>query len=452
MSIKDKTKAQMGEMKQKWLAIDPTKRRIIIGVVVVLLMLFFAKYLGDKKKAEATEKRQADPSVSTVEKTSMVAPKTGEVGIGDLRGLNQNEIERQRKQQEALFQNQQQIANDYKTGNEAVGQQISDLSKQLASVTDEVKSMRLGRDDSSNGGVNLPPLQGLDQNVANTGNQQQPAPNPYEQPQMPPQTATPDEVIAPRETAPQADPFQVIRSDKKSANFQSNGYRPAGQPKAQNPAVQAQIILKKGLPTGSMLQGVLLNGMDAPTSGRGSSAAVPALVRVKANAVLPNRYAQMVKECFVLVSGVGNLATERADMRGEKISCIFKDGTSIDTTISAYVVGEDGKGGMRGRVVTKQGAAIARSIFAGTLAGLGKQFAPSSVPSLNISGGSQTQYQAPNIGDAGAIAAASGVGNALDRVANFYMDMAEQMVSVVEIDAGRNVTVILTNPMKGIKE
>ena len=86
---------------------------------------------------------------------------------------------------------------------------------------------------------------------------------------------------------------------------------------------------------------------------------------------------------------------------------IFKDGSIIDGPISAYVVGEDGKNGLRGRVVSKQGSAIARSIFAGTISGLGKQLAPTTVPSLNIGSGTETKYETPNIGNASKIAAAS---------------------------------------------
>ena len=41
---------------------------------------------------------------------------------------------------------------------------------------------------------------------------------------------------------------------------------------------------------------------------------------------------------------------------------------------------------------------------------------------------------------AGAI---QGAGRALDRLANYYMDMAEDMFPVVEVDAGRAVEVIL---------
>lgn len=438
-------KAQMAELKQKWLKIDPTKRNVIIGVVVLVFMVVIAIVLDQKKQKELEPERQNRLN-SQVDRQSVVAPKVGEVGVAELKGLTQSELERQRQQQEALMQNQQDIANDYRQGNQAVGQQISDMSKQLASVSDELNAMKLGRDGNSANGINLPPLQGIDPTVSNNAN----APMPDQMPMAPTQpvpSATPDEMISPRETA--VDPFRIVRSDKDASKLQSNGYAKGNAPK-QNESVQAKLLIQHGMTTGSMMDGVLINGMDA-TAGRGQSNAVPALIRVKTNAILPNRYSQLAKECFVLVSGVGNLASERAEMRGEKIACIFKDGTIIDGPISAFVVGEDGKNGLRGRVVSKQGAAIARSIFAGTIAGLGKQMAPSQVPSLNIGSGDDVKYETPNVGQAGKIAAASGVGNALDRVANFYMDLAEQTMPVIEIDAGRRVTIILTNQLSGAK-
>lgn len=438
-------KAQMAELKQKWLKIDPTKRNVIIGVVVLAFMVVIAIVIDQKKQKDLEPERQNRLN-SQVDRQSVVAPKVGEVGVAELKGLTQSELERQRQQQEALMQNQQDIANDYRQGNQAVGQQISDMSKQLASVSDELNAMKLGRDGNSANGINLPPLQGIDPSVSNSSN----APMPDQMPIAPTQpvpSATPDEMISPRETA--VDPFRIVRSDKDASKLQSNGYSKGNAPK-QNESIQAKLLIQHGMTTGSMMDGVLINGMDA-TAGRGQSNAVPALIRVKTNAILPNRYSQLAKECFVLVSGVGNLASERAEMRGEKIACIFKDGTVIDGPISAFVVGEDGKNGLRGRVVSKQGSAIARSIFAGTIAGLGKQLAPSQVPSLNIGSGSNAKYETPNVGEAGKIAAASGVGNALDRVANFYMDLAEQTMPVIEIDAGRRVTIILTNQLSGAK-
>lgn len=441
-------KAKLADLKTKWLEIDPTKRNVIIAAVVVVIMIFVAIALDRQKQKELEPERQQKMN-SQVDRQSVVAPKVGEVGVAELKGLTQSEIERQRQQQEALLQNQQEIANDYRQGNQAVGQQITDISRQLAAVSDELNALKLGREGGTSGGVALPPLQGIDANVTQNANAPVPTTTEIQQDVTPAPSATPDEVVAPRETVD--DPFRIIRSDKDPHKIQSNGYVKGNPAAKKNESVQAKLLIEHGMTTGSIMEGVLINGMDA-TVGRGSSNAVPALVRVKTNAILPNRYSQLAKECFILVSGVGNLATERADMRGEKMACVFKDGTVIDGPISAYVVGEDGKNGLRGRVVSKQGAAIARSIFAGAIAGLGKQFSPTEVPALDIGSGDDVKYKTPNIGNASKIAAASGVGNALDRVASFYMDLAEQTMPVIEIDAGRRVTIILTNKLAGVKK
>jgi conjugal transfer pilus assembly protein TraB len=37
----------------------------------------------------------------------------------------------------------------------------------------------------------------------------------------------------------------------------------------------------------------------------------------------------------------------------------------------------------------------------------------------------------------------SGAGDALERLADFFMDMAEEMFPVIEIDAGRSVELVL---------
>lgn len=455
MSVKDQFQSKMAEIKQTWHETDPSKRRIIMAVVFLTLISIVIFYLGDKREKENEQKANDEITLQDEIKTNnLVQPNVGEVGIDDLRGMTQSELELQRLQQEALIQNQAQIENEYKTGNQAVGQSVSDLSRQLASVTDEVKQLKLGNQAGGANGVQLPPLQGIDPNIdkayqnQNSGNVPDMGAAPMQMESDPSLNTLPENSVAPRPIE-SADPFQIIRSGKDASKFQSTGYRSSSNPSAkkENLSVQAKLLIEKGLPSGSIIQGVLINGMDA-TAGRGKGNAVPALVRVKRDALLPNRYIQTVKECFIIVSGVGNLATERAEMRGETISCIFKDGQIIDGPISAYVVGEDGKSGLRGRVVSKQGSIIARSMVAGVLGGLGKQLAPQTVPSLDISGGDEQQYQVPNVGNASKIALANGMGSGLDRVANFYMDLAEQMVPVIEIDAGRQVTLILNNKFK----
>lgn len=52
----------------------------------------------------------------------------------------------------------------------------------------------------------------------------------------------------------------------------------------------------------------------------------------------------------------------------------------IEAKLDSYAVGEDGKAGVRGRVVSKQGQIIAKSLMAGFLGGVSEAFDVNPVP------------------------------------------------------------------------
>lgn len=199
------------------------------------------------------------------------------------------------------------------------------------------------------------------------------------------------------------------------------------------------------MPAGSVLTGVMLNGMDAPTSQGSRRDPFPSTLRIQHEAILPNRFRADVKECFLIVSGYGDLSSERAYLRGETISCIRDDGGVIEARIDSYAVGEDGKAGVRGRLVSKQGAMIARSMMAGFMSGAANAFDVDAVPVIQTgSVGNQTQYQSNFSPHMFQGAAAQGASSALDRLAQFYISMAEGIFPVIEVDAGRQIELILT--------
>ena len=70
------------------------------------------------------------------------------------------------------------------------------------------------------------------------------------------------------------------------------------------------------IPAGSILTGVLLNGLDAPTGKKAKKEPMPVLFRIKKEAILPNRFHADVRECFLLAAGFGDLSAERAYFRG----------------------------------------------------------------------------------------------------------------------------------------
>jgi conjugal transfer pilus assembly protein TraB len=195
----------------------------------------------------------------------------------------------------------------------------------------------------------------------------------------------------------------------------------------------------------SFTRGTLIGGLDAPTGGQAQSNPHPVLIRLSDNSVLPNRFRGEYRECFVVAAGYGDISSERAYLRTESLSCVRSDGVALEVKIQGSVYGEDGKVGMRGRLVTKQGQMLANALLAGVVSGIGQGVATAS-----------TTYSTSPLGTIGTAQGAdayragigTGVGRALDRLAQYYIKLAENTFPVIEIDAAREVDVVIT---KGVR-
>lgn len=202
------------------------------------------------------------------------------------------------------------------------------------------------------------------------------------------------------------------------------------------------------IPAGSILTGVFISGLDAPTGSGAQKNPFPTLVRLQKEAILPNRFRADIRECFMLLSGYGDLSSERAMLRGEKISCIRDDGGVIETELDSFAVGDDGKAGVRGTLVSKQGQIIARSLLAGFAGGFAEMFDVNATPTLNTSSDGTIKYEDVYSRKALKGGAAKGISQSLNRIADFYMDLADRMYPVIEVDAGRSVDIIVSKGTK----
>lgn len=195
------------------------------------------------------------------------------------------------------------------------------------------------------------------------------------------------------------------------------------------------------LPAGTFMRVVLLAGLDAPTGGQAQSNPHPMLMRVLNPAQLPNSYLADMKDCVIVANSYGDISSERAYVRTDRMSCIDQSGGAIDVAVKGYVAGEDGKAGMRGRLVSKQGQALANAFLAGIGSGIGQAFKESSsTVSTSPLGSTSTVTDGREL-QAGL---ASGVGSAMSQLSKYYIKLAEQVFPVIEVDGGRVVDVILT--------
>jgi len=195
------------------------------------------------------------------------------------------------------------------------------------------------------------------------------------------------------------------------------------------------------IPPGAFAKAALLSGLDAPTGGRADTNPHPVLLELLDTASLPNRFRSRVKECRVVAAGFGRISDERAYMRLERLSCVLRGGEILDVPLKGYVSGEDGKVGMRGRLISKQGALIARALLAGTAGGIGSAISQSYSSVLTSPTGAVSTVDPGKTLEFGV---ASGFGTALEKISDWYLKRADETYPIIEIDAGRVVEIVLT--------
>lgn len=402
-------------------------------------------------------------------------PRENQRPVTDLLGENRSsdarmdqliaQIENMRRENGALTQQVQDLTDDLSSSRRTESEILIQTNRQVEELTDRLAQLetsgityepgetegtviiRTGRSPTSNGQRSGGPETG----ESSVRVVPEPVPS-----QSPGQSATSSSAINelgdPREQLWDRAPEQVAEAPQRENNRQSQEpvgsgeIRVIGGAREPTEAERAAAQPKREtfyIPAGSIITGTLISGMDAPTGQNARAEPFPATLRVKHEAILPNRYSADIRECFIIVGGYGDLSSERAYLRGETISCITNDGGVMESRIASFTVGEDGKAGLRGRLVTKQGQVMAKAAAADVLKNFSAAFSTISMPSFDRdsdTGALQQLINAQSMQSAGAGAAAG----ALDRIAEFYIEQANGMFPVIEIDAGREVEIIVS--------
>ena len=317
------------------------------------------------------------------------------------------------------------------------GTRIDRLERSVGELTDLMKRQEAAKDATKQSEVKLP---GFPSGLP-TGLPALPPPPPAARPvsvvSLPPPTSVPGQPAA-------IGPGLASSAVDKGIESGEMGPAPDTRLQAGQPAGKDQQTAKTPgtyLPSGSFVRAVLLAGLNAPTGGQAQSNPHPVLLRLIDHAQLPNQFRLKAKDCLIVGSGYGDLSSERAYIRTESLSCVSPSGEALELPIKGYVAGEDGKAGVMGRLITKQGQVLANALIAGIGSGLGQAFQQSaSTTSISPLGSTSSIKQ----GEEFKAGISSGVGKAMDRLAQYYIALAEKLYPVVEVDAGRMVDVVIT--------
>jgi len=194
------------------------------------------------------------------------------------------------------------------------------------------------------------------------------------------------------------------------------------------------------MPAGTYSKAVVVSGLAASTATNAQGNPQPMMLRLVDDGNLPRGFKGRVKDAVLIGSCYGDISSERAYCRLETLSWVEAEGTTVEKKVEGWVFGEDGRAGLRGEVVDRSTDIARESFGAGLLSAAANFFKMES---------SRSVYPVSPFGQSNAMsskealqgAGASGVGSALDRLAEFSIKRAEQMQPVIVIASGRVVDI-----------
>ena len=196
------------------------------------------------------------------------------------------------------------------------------------------------------------------------------------------------------------------------------------------------------LPAGAYAEAVVLAGVDASVGVSSQGDPRPVLLRLtgKARSAADDGVAleANVTGCTLTGAAYGDLSSEKVYVRLRTMTCAGPGpGTVIETKVSGFVAG-GGKAGVRGPVVSREGALVEKAFLAGLVSGAGETAANV----LQAPVGTAGAENAASLSDLGRAGLGAGAGSAGRKVADYLIRRAEQYQPVIQLQTGTRVTVV----------
>ena len=199
--------------------------------------------------------------------------------------------------------------------------------------------------------------------------------------------------------------------------------------------------LESWLPAGSYANAVVLAGVDASAGVSSQGDPRPVLLRLTSPARSAAEDGEALEAdvagCTLTGAAYGDLSSEKVYVRLRTLTCAGPEPrTVIETEVAGFVAGS-GKAGVRGPVVSREGALVEKAFLAGLISGAGESAANVlQAPARNPDG------EAADLVDVGRAGLGAGAGSAGRKVADYLIRRAEQYQPVIQLQTGTRVTVV----------
>lgn len=189
---------------------------------------------------------------------------------------------------------------------------------------------------------------------------------------------------------------------------------------------------------------VMLNGVDASILGMGRQEDAPVMFSIMSKMSIANGEYTNTKDCLVLGSAVGQMTVQKAQIRLDKISCIFtnKEGDKFiaEGQVQGWASDENGQLGVQGVLITQEGKVLRASLPLATVQTALDYITRSATNVVLPTTGTPTGYQNLNasFGTGGSNAASQTLG----RLIQIYEKYLQNLNPVINVRGGREVTLM----------
>ncbi len=240
-----------------------------------------------------------------------------------------------------------------------------------------------------------------------------------------------------------APPTRMIETFELEDGAQSSLADPRTGPELVADAVAKPV--SAWLPAGAHAKAVVLAGVDASAGISSQGDPRPVLMRITGpawTAAEDGTALQVdVDGCTVTGAAHGDLSSEKVYVRFRTMTCAGPEpGTVVETEVAGFVAGS-GKTGVRGPVVSREGALVEKAFLAGVVSGVGQGAAQAFQPQAVATGGGAAVANT-GLGDIGRAGLGAGASSAGQKVADYMIRRAEQYQPVIQLQAGTKVTLV----------
>ena len=200
------------------------------------------------------------------------------------------------------------------------------------------------------------------------------------------------------------------------------------------------------VPAGAHAEAVVLAGVDASAGVSSQGDPRPVLMRIAGPAWTAAEDGEAmsvdVDGCTVTGAAHGDLSSEKVYVRFRTMTCAGpRPGTVVETEVAGFVAGS-GKTGVRGPVVSREGALVEKAFLAGLVSGAGRGVAQAFQPQAVATGAGGAAVANTALGDIGRAGLGAGASAAGQKVADYMIRRAEQYQPVIQLQAGTKVTLV----------